>query len=68
MNLKFSDHVIESDDELFQESTTPMVDLGTYELKDLNTRKLYLKNRLQMLMSKEYMNCKISILPLNDCP
>ena len=31
LNLKFSDHVIKSDDRPFKGSTTPMVDLGTYE-------------------------------------
>ena len=30
LNLKFSEHVIESDDGPFKGSTTPMVDLGMY--------------------------------------
>ena len=32
-----------------------MVDLGTYEFKDLNTEKLNLKNVLRMLMSKKLL-------------
>ena len=38
-NLKFFDHVIEVDGGYFKGSTAPMVDLGTYEFKDLNTGK-----------------------------
>ena len=34
--FKFSDNVIESDGGTFKGSTTPMVDLVTYELKKLN--------------------------------
>ena len=37
LNLKFSDCVIEADDEAFKGSTSSMVDLGTYEFKYLNT-------------------------------
>ena len=37
LNLKFSEHITEADDGTFNESTTPMVDLGTYLFKDLNT-------------------------------
>ena len=48
-NLKLSEHVIESDDGIFKGSTEPMVDLGTYELKKLNTGKLHLKNFYQFL-------------------
>ena len=40
LNLKFSDHAIEADDGTFIGSTTPMVDLGTYEFKILNTGKI----------------------------
>ena len=40
LNLKFSEYVIEADDEHFKGSTTPMVDLGTYDFKDLNTVKI----------------------------
>ena len=39
LNLKFSEHVIESGDGTFKGSTTPIVDLGTYIFKDLNTSK-----------------------------
>ena len=40
LNLKFSEHVIEADDGTFKGSTTPMVDLGTYIFKYLNTGKI----------------------------
>ena len=46
LNLKFSDHVIEADDEPFKGSTEPMVDLDMYKFKDLNTGKLHPKNSL----------------------
>ena len=36
LNIKFSDHVIESDDEPFKGSTAPMVDVFMYEFKNLN--------------------------------
>ena len=37
---KISEHVIESDDGLFIGVTAPMVDLGAYLFKDLNTGKI----------------------------
>ena len=37
---KFSDHVIEADDGPFKESTSPMVDLDTYEFTYLITGKI----------------------------
>ena len=37
LNLKWSDHVIESDDGTFKGYMAPMVDLGTYEFKYINT-------------------------------
>ena len=40
INLQLSDHVIEWYDRIFKESTSPMVHLGTYTFKDLNTRKI----------------------------
>ena len=40
LNLIFYDHVIEADDGKFKGSKTPMVDLGTYEFKNLNTGKI----------------------------
>ena len=43
LNLKFSDHIIEADYGTFKGSTTPTVDLGTYESKDLNTGNITLK-------------------------
>ena len=39
LNSKFSEHVIKADDGPFQGSTTPMIDLGTYTFKYLNTDK-----------------------------
>ena len=38
--LKLSEHVIEGDDGTFNGSTTPMVDLGAYIFKCLNTGKI----------------------------
>ena len=35
-NLKVSDHIIEAYGGTFKGPTTPMVDLGTYDLKILN--------------------------------
>ena len=40
LNLKFSDHVIKPYDGTFKGSTAPMVDLGMYEFKYLNTGKI----------------------------
>ena len=39
LNIKFSDHVIESDDGTFKGLMAPIVDLGTYEFKALNIGK-----------------------------
>ena len=36
-NLELSDHVIKADDGPLNGLTAPMVDLGMYELKNLNT-------------------------------
>ena len=40
LNLKYSKHVIKSDDGPFIVSTASMVDLGAYVFKDLNTGKI----------------------------
>ena len=40
LNLKFSEYVIKAGDGTSNGSTTPMVDLGTYISKDLNTGKI----------------------------
>ena len=37
LNLKLSDHVIDADDGPLKGYTAPMVDVGTYEYKYLNT-------------------------------
>ena len=37
LDIKFSEHIIEADDGPFKGSTTPMVDLGKYTFKILNT-------------------------------
>ena len=40
LNLELSDYVIKADDGSFKGSTSPMVDLGTYGFKNLNTGKI----------------------------
>ena len=40
LNLKCSEHVIEADDGPLNGSTTPMVNLGTYIFKYLNTGEI----------------------------
>ena len=40
LNLKFSEHVIEGDYGTFKGYTNPMVNLGTYIFKYLNTGKI----------------------------
>ena len=40
LNLKLSDHVIEADDWPLKGFTAPMLDIGMYELKSLNTGKI----------------------------
>ena len=44
-NIKISLRIIEAKHEPLKGSTTPMVDLGRYEIINLDTVKLYLKNR-----------------------
>ena len=39
LNIEFSEHVIEADDGPFKGYTTPIVDLGAYIFKYLNTEK-----------------------------
>ena len=46
LNMELSDNVIEAYDGPFQGSTAPMVGLGAYEFKDLETGKLHSKNCL----------------------
>ena len=46
INQELSEHVIKAYDGPLKESTAPMVDLSTYQFKDLNTGKLHRKNRL----------------------
>ena len=40
LNLKFYEHVIESDDGPFKGSTTPIANLGTYVFEYLNIEKI----------------------------
>ena len=47
INTNFSDHVIESDDGHFKGSSAHMVDLGMYEFKSLNTRKITPRKQLK---------------------
>ena len=37
LNLKFSEQILEADDGPLKQFMAPMVDLGTYEFKKLNT-------------------------------
>ena len=53
MNLKFSDQVIKSDARVFKGYITPMVDLGTYEFKYLNTRKITPEESFTNVYAKE---------------
>ena len=39
INLKLSENFVKADDEPFSGSIAPIVDLGTYVFKDLNTGK-----------------------------
>ena len=43
LNLNLTDHVIEAGDGPFIGATAPMVDLGAYVFKDLNTGKIKLE-------------------------
>ena len=40
LNIKLYDHVIEAGDRLFKGLKAPMVGLGMYEFKNLNTGKI----------------------------
>ena len=53
LNLKFSDHVIEADDGTFKGSTSPMIDLGTYEFKDLNIGNITTKESFTNAYAEE---------------
>ena len=66
LNLKFSEHVIEADYGIFKGSTTPVVNLGTYIFKYLNTEKLHPKNCLLISTPKKYMSQSIYVLLQND--
>ena len=46
INLKFYERVIEPDDGPLKGSSAPMVDIGTYGFKHLNTGKLHPKSCL----------------------
>ena len=43
LNIRFYEHIIEADDVPFKGYTTLMVDMGTYEFKDVNTGKVTTK-------------------------
>ena len=51
LNLKFSEHVIEADEGPLKGSTTPIVNLGAYIFKDLNT----VKNKTKELFTNAYV-------------
>ena len=42
-----------------------MVDMGTYEFKDLNTGKITTEEFLQMFMQNKYMNRNKDVLLIN---
>ena len=63
LNLKFSDHIIETDDGPFKGYTAPMIDMGKYYFKYLNTEDI---TSLQMRTQNKYMNCNKSVLLLNN--
>ena len=67
LNLKFFNNAIEADDGPFIGSMEFMVDLGTYEFKDLKTGMITPDEFLQMITQKKYMNRNKSILMLNEC-
>ena len=52
-NLKLSEHVIKEYYGPFDRSTTPIVDLGTYIFKDLNTGKITPKESFDNAYSEE---------------
>ena len=63
LNLKFSDHIIETDDGPFKGYTAPMIDMGKYYFKYLNTEDI---TSLQMRTQNKYINCNKSVLLLNN--
>ena len=67
LNLKFFNNAIEADDGPFIGSMEFMVDLGTYEFKDLKTGMITPDEFLQMITQKKYTNRNKSILMLNEC-
>ena len=66
LNLKLSEHVIKVDDGHVKGYTTPMVDLGTYEFKYLNTGETAPEEFLLMLTLKNCISQNIYALPLNN--
>ena len=67
MNLKFSDHIIEAYDRPFKWYTTPIVDLGTYEFKNLSKGKITPEEFLLTFMLKKYMSRDMSVPPIKYC-
>ena len=67
LNLKYFNNSIEADDGPFIGFMESMVDLGTYQFKDLNTGMITPDEFLQIITQKKYMNRNKSILMLNDC-
>ena len=67
LNLKFFNNAIEADDGPFIGSMEFMVDLGTYEFKDLKTGMITPDEFLQMITQKKYTNRNKSILMLKEC-
>ena len=67
LDLKFSENIIEADNGPFNGTATPVVDLGTYIFKDLNTGKLHLNNCLRMITLNKYTSQNMYVLTLTDC-
>ena len=65
LNIKLLDHFIEENDGPVKASNAPMVDMGTYEFKDLNTGKITTEEFLQMFMQNKYMNRNKDVLLIN---
>ena len=62
LNIKLSDHVIEADDGPFKGSTTSIVDMGTYEFKDLNTEKITPEELFMNAYTEETDESSVSLL------
>ena len=53
LNLKFSNHITKANDAPFMGAMAPMVDLGAYIFKDLNTGKIKMEELFTNAYTKE---------------